>query len=164
MPDDEHQPTNLYARIGEFVAALGQFDFQLMMLISTLSKDPVLIDYANGWQFDQRSKLLEKLMVARGLPVALAEEYRQIWKEMKPIMEHRSIIAHNPIIEPHGLPPSVMKSRDLFRPSEPGMGTGARAGIPSHTLEEIESDVRGAWSLCARMTTLMSELVKQRSR
>jgi hypothetical protein len=85
----------VFALVGQLVSKLAEVDLALLTMVSTLKRDDVIAEYAAEWKTDERFKLVERLLHARGASEALLADFLSIRAAAKPLLDRRAIAAHN---------------------------------------------------------------------
>jgi hypothetical protein len=137
---------HVYQKIGELISHIGLYDMLLLGIACDLTDEPVLKTYARKWSLDQRYQLILQLLKARNVPDALVTEFKDIHNRMKPILDRRSLIAHNPAFGmmarnadyPEGIS-GVLIGREWIERAE-----DASPEEMVHSIAEIEADCKTA--------------------
>jgi hypothetical protein len=84
--------------IGKFIINFGVIEMTIIELCDALSQDPVLTRLAHRALLSRRIDILKEQIKAATLPIETEETLLNHLKELRPFIELRNILAHNPLI------------------------------------------------------------------
>lgn len=93
-----HPSTNVFSEnIGKFICNFGVIEMTTVELVIILSKDEVLTNLARKSFLNKRIEIIKELIKNNDISHPLQKSLNENLVILKPFMELRNIVAHNPI-------------------------------------------------------------------
>ena len=96
---EENARHEWYSPIGEYVLLFSNLEFELSGWVQLLSSSRALKKLGNTLKFSQKFELLLDLIEEYEIDAGTKEKWKQEWQQVKPLINTRNLICHNPPID-----------------------------------------------------------------